>query len=82
MVGPKVIKDLGNGWSLKAWDYPDAPVELHGPGISIDRNPDELVMEIEYDAYGPYGSHKDVLNVYLPREALAALLGYVKVTLG
>ena len=52
MSSPKTIKDFGNGWVVKKWEYDEAPLELRGPcktEIYIDKEDIEIIFEADYD---------------------------------
>ena len=77
--GPRLVRDLGNGWSLRRWEYDGAALQLHGPiGVMLEldpRRPDEVEMEVEHTQYGCCSSYSDTLYRSVPVSALRALLG-------
>ncbi len=77
--GPKVVRDLGNGWRLRRWEYDDAPMELHGPKglmLQVDpRHPETVELEAEFTQYSCCSSYSETLYRDIPLSALLALLG-------
>ncbi len=70
--GPKVLRTLPDGWSLRQWDYDHAPLQLHRRGkwteITIDAEP-TVGLEVEWEEFGTIQARYDV-----PTIALRALL--------
>lgn len=75
--GPKIVRDLGDGWSLRRWEYDDAPTELHGPKmiLQIDpRKPGTVEIEADYTQYSCCSSYAETLYRDIPLAALLALI--------
>ena len=74
---PDLVRDLGNGWTLRRWQYDGAPLELHGPGLVIELHPDELVLEVEFPDYGNWSNWRatDTLEKRVSLKHLRELLG-------
>lgn len=75
MDGPKTLKDLGDGWSLRQWEYDGAPLELHGPkGLMLTVVKENVELEAEYESGGCCSRFVDRLYRDVPVSALKALL--------
>ena len=72
--GPKVLRELGNGWQLRQWEYDGAPLELrryHLGTETLITGPDkDGDVEIEIDDHGAPST-----RAFVPVAALRALLG-------
>jgi hypothetical protein len=75
--GPKLLRDLGNGWELRQWEYDGAPLELRHVGrhttIEAEANPTDLEVRIEDTPTYGYGSNATTISI--PMEHLRVLLG-------
>ncbi|HYF25317.1 MAG TPA: hypothetical protein VD931_06225 [Baekduia sp.] len=72
---PDLVRDLGNGWTLRRWQYDGAPLELHGPGVRLELHPDRLVVEAEYRDYSSWaGPRTETVEHDVPVTMLRALL--------
>lgn len=75
MSGPALVRDLGNGWSLRRWEYDGAKLEAHRPA---DQLRDEIVVtgpDVDGDILVEIDTREYTISAYVPAAALRAMLG-------
>jgi len=73
----KLVRDLGNGWCLRRWEYDESPMELHGPqGVVLELKQDDLELTVTYTEYSGYSVGGNETDLYrtIPITMLKALL--------
>lgn len=72
---PAIVRELGDGWTLRRWSWPDAPLELHGLGVAIELHADRAELGVDYIDYSYWSGHRiETKCVNVPRAHLEALL--------
>lgn len=78
--GPRLLEELGQGWSLRAWDFPGADLELYGPTVTVTRpggasyaDRDYLEVEVQRSNDEP-GRGDMTTTVRIPIAAMVRLL--------